>query len=73
MLIAPKSPSQRVECSRGRHPAWHNLYMATNEHPPTSVQVMAARLRVKADKRLKRETPADIRAIANEVPATKTA
>lgn len=49
--------------------------MATNEQVPTSVQVMAARLRLKADKRLKRETPATIKSIAAEakrpVPSAK--
>lgn len=41
--------------------------------PPTTVQVLAARLRVKADKRLKRDTPADIKAIADQAtPASTT-
>jgi hypothetical protein len=40
--------------------------MTTTHEAPSTVQVMAARLRVKADKRLKRETPADIKAIAAE-------
>lgn len=50
--------------------------MTTSEQTATSVQVMAARLRVKADKRLNRETPAKIKAIAAEkipAPSTKSA
>jgi hypothetical protein len=45
--------------------AWHHNYVTNTQHTsPTPVQVLAAQLRVKADKRLKRQTPADIRAIA---------
>lgn len=43
--------------------------MAMTEQTPTSVQVAAARVRVKADKRLKRETPAQIKKIAEQQPA----
>ena len=46
------------------------------QQAPTTVQVLAARLRVKADKRLKRDTPADIKAIAElstPAPTTKSA
>jgi hypothetical protein len=45
--------------------AWHHNCVTNTQHTsPTPVQVLAAQLRVKADKRLKRQTPADIRAIA---------
>ncbi len=46
------------------------------QQAPTTVQVLAARLRVKADKRLNRATPADIKAIADQptpAPVTKSA
>lgn len=48
--------------------------VTTVQQAPTTVQVLAARLRVKADKRLNRDTPADIKAIAAQstpAPSTK--
>jgi hypothetical protein len=51
-------------------------HMTTAPQAPTTVQVLAARLRVKADKRLKRDTPADIKSIAEQPvpdPVTRSA
>ena len=46
--------------------------MTTAQLRPTQVQVLAAQLRVKADRRLKRDTPADIKAIAEAEPQAES-
>lgn len=43
--------------------------MTTASQAPTTVQVLAAKLRVKADSRLRRDTPADIKTIAEQQAA----